>query len=169
MRAYLDISNEEIWKQRVHSTIEGIDIPGYASGKHIYGYDKFPDPHFANPKIALNIISQKNLFYNKKIVDLGTGTGLIPLLLTKHNFKVIGIENRIRGYDGAIYSMNLNKIYYDLILGDEKYLDLIDYDVLVMNEIFYDDFLKQKHIELGKKEIEKGKIVFSSLELKGTL
>jgi hypothetical protein len=164
MKSYLNADNEKIWSERVHLVIEGINIPGYASGKHIYGYDRFPDPHYANPKIALDIISDPDLYRNKKIVDLGTGTGLIPLLLTKNNFNVIGIENRERGYDGAVYTMNLNQIFYEIILGDEKYLDTIEYDVLIMNDIFYDEFHKEKHIRLGNQERENGKIVLSSLE-----
>jgi len=164
MKSYLNADNEKVWSERAHLVIEEINIPGYASGKHIYGYDRFPDPHYANPKIALEIISDPDLYRNKKIVDLGTGTGLIPLLLTKNNFNVIGIENRERGYDGAVYTMNLNQIFYEIILGDEKYLDTIEYDVLIMNDIFYDDFLRENHIKLGIQERANGKIVLSSLE-----
>jgi 2-polyprenyl-3-methyl-5-hydroxy-6-metoxy-1,4-benzoquinol methylase len=164
MKSYLNVDNEKIWSERAHLVIEGINIPGYASGKHLYGYDRFPDPHYTNPKIALDIISDPDLYRNKKIVDLGTGTGLIPLLLTKNNFNVVGIENRERGYDGAVYTMNLNQIFYEMILGDEKYLDTIDYDVLIMNDIFYDDFLRENHIKLGIQERANGKIVLSSLE-----
>ena len=164
MKSYLNADNEKIWSERAHLVIEGINIPGYASGKHLYGYDRFPDPHYANPKIALDIISDPDLYRNKKIVDLGTGTGIIPLLLTKNNFNVIGIENRERGYDGAVYTMNLNQIFYEIVFGDEKYLDTIDYDVLIMNEIFYDVSLLKKHIKLGKQERANGKIVLSSLK-----
>ena len=72
----------------------------------------------------------KNIKNNSTVLDLGTGTGIIPTLLcakTKLK-KVIGIEIQEEVYDMAKRSIKLNKL--------EDKFEIINENIINLNDIF---------------------------------
>ena len=72
----------------------------------------------------------KNIKNNSTVLDLGTGTGIIPTLLcakTKLK-KVIGIEIQEEVYDMAKRSIKLNKL--------ENKFEIINENIINLNNIF---------------------------------
>ena len=156
----MDEKYRTIWENRLTTIIEGIIIPSYHDPRFNY-------PDYPLPNIALDIISKKEYYDNKKFVDLGTGTGIIPLILTKHGFDVMGLDSTEISKAGADYAMELNGIHYTVLLKDHTYLNEIEYDVLIINQMFYDEEIKKLMHSIAEQEIAKGKEVlcFSKLDL----
>ena len=139
-----------IWDERLKTEIEGVIVPSYH-------HPEFSYPDYPSPDIALYILSKKDYYINKKIIDIGTGVGLVPLLLKKNGFNVVGLDKGEISKAGAEYTMELNDVYYTVILKDHTYLDELEYDVLIINQMFYDEDLKKLMHKVAEKEIAKGK------------
>ena len=75
----------------------------------------------------------------KKIVDLGTGTGILGILLSKkvHPIKIVGVEKQKEVFEMAKRSIELNKLedIFEIINTDIKDLNLEKnfYDAVVTN------------------------------------
>ena len=109
--------------------------------------------------LAWQVVNNKEKYKDKKIVDMGCGTGLPTIIMKDHGLNVIGIDHARLNVTGAIYTMMLNDIYYDLIFADEKIVDRLDYDVLFLNGIFRTWAFVDTMVPLMRREARKGKEV----------
>ena len=111
----------------------------------------------------------KKIKRDAKVVDIGTGTGIISLLLCKKTnlSKVIGIEIQEDVAEMATRSIKLNNIQdkFEIINADIKNVfDILkpyQYDVVVTNPPY-------KKIDTGVKNVEKKQLI-SRHEVKCTL
>ena len=111
----------------------------------------------------------KNIKKNAKVLDLGTGTGVIPTLLCgKTELKeIIGIEIQEEVADMATRSIKLNKledkfkIINDNILNLNNYFEKNSFDAIVTNPPY-------KKSESGVKNQDKRKLI-SRHEITATL
>ena len=111
----------------------------------------------------------KNIKKNAKVLDLGTGTGIIPTLLCgKTELKeIIGIEIQEEVADMATRSIKLNKledkfkIINDNILNLNNYFEKNSFDAIVTNPPY-------KKNESGVKNQDKRKLI-SRHEITATL
>ena len=106
-----------------------------------------------------DIIKNKEKFKNKKLVDVATGTGLGPIMLADNGLNVVGIERNRINMIGAIYTMTLNDIYYDIVYSDHRYIENMDYDVLILNATFKCWEFIDTLVPLMRREKAKGKEV----------
>ncbi len=116
---------------------ERIDDLEYKNFKIIQNKDGFC---FGIDAVLLSDFS-KNIKKDSKVIDLGTGTGIIPILLcgkTKLK-KIVGVEAQKEVYEMAKKSVKLNnledkiEIINENILNLENILDTNSYDVIVTN------------------------------------
>ena len=72
----------------------------------------------------------KNIKKNSKIIDLGTGTGILPILLSgkTENTKIVGIEIQEKMAEMAMRSIKLNNL--------ENRIQIINNDIKNLNKIF---------------------------------
>lgn len=72
----------------------------------------------------------KNIKDNTKVIDLGTGTGIIPILLSgkTKNTKFIGVEIQEEVYDMAVRSIKLNNL--------ENRIEIINFNILDLKNQF---------------------------------
>ena len=83
----------------------------------------------------------KNIKRNSKVLDLGTGTGIIPTLLCGKTglAEIVGVEIQKEVYEMAKKSIELNKlenkfkIINDNILNLNKYFENNTFDIIVTN------------------------------------
>lgn len=83
----------------------------------------------------------KNIKKDAKVIDLGTGTGIIPILLCGKTAlkKIVGVEIQREVYDMAVRSCKLNNLEDRFILINEDILNLKSlyerdsFDVVVSN------------------------------------
>lgn len=75
----------------------------------------------------------KDIKQNSKIIDLGTGTGILPILLSGKtvNTKIIGIEIQEKMTEMAIRSIKLNNL--------ENRIKIINEDIKNLNNLFEKD------------------------------
>jgi tRNA1(Val) A37 N6-methylase TrmN6 len=100
-----------------------------------------------------------------QIVDLCTGNGVIPLLLSKRTKgKIIGVEIQERLYDMAKRSVQYNELeeQVEIIHGDIKdmpqQLGYSKYDVVTCNPPYFptvsaDEMNKNRHLAIARHEI----------------
>lgn len=100
-----------------------------------------------------------------KILDLCTGNGVIPLLLSRHTkAKITGVEIQKRIYDMATRSVHLNELddQIDLIHGDLKEMKSIlghsNFDVVTCNPPYFKTTSKQEqnqndYLKIARHEI----------------
>lgn len=100
-----------------------------------------------------------------KILDLCTGNGVIPLLLSRHTkAKITGVEIQKRIYDMATRSVHLNELddQIDLIHGDLKEMKSIlghsNFDVVTCNPPYFKTPSKQEqnqndYLKIARHEI----------------
>lgn len=149
------------------------DLVGYKNRKIYQNTDWFS---FNLDSILLANFVTKNL-KNKKILDIGTGTGVIPLILTiNENVKIDAIEIQKNVYDMCkktieynkledriklinndveIYSKDINN-YYDIILSNPPYFknkktNINKEKAISKHEIFLD---LDKIIKVSKKMLK---------------
>ena len=149
------------------------DLVGYKNRKIYQNTDWFS---FNLDSILLANLVTKNL-KNKKILDIGTGTGVIPLILTiNENVKIDAIEIQKNVYDMCkktieynkledriklinndveIYSKDINN-YYDIILSNPPYFknkktNINKEKAISKHEIFLD---LDKIIKVSKKMLK---------------
>lgn len=111
----------------------------------------------------------KEIKPNSNIIDFGTGTGILPILLSgkTKDTKIIGIEIQQKMADMAIRSVKLNNLgnRINIINEDIKNINNIlkkeTFDVVVTNPPY-------KENNTGLKNLEEGKII-SRHEVKCTL
>lgn len=102
----------------------------------------------------------KNIKNNSKVLDIGTGTGIISILLSKkcNCTKIYGIEIQKDVADMAKRSIELNnlenkiEIINDNIKNVNKYLENNTLDAIVTNPPY-------KKISTGKISVEKNKLI----------
>lgn len=72
----------------------------------------------------------KNIKKNSKIIDLGTGTGILPILLSgkTENTKIVGIEIQEKMAEMAMRSIKLNNL--------KNRIQIINNDIKNLNKIF---------------------------------
>jgi SAM-dependent methyltransferase len=145
------------WTKRPIIQYEKYLIPSY----------KDENGKFSNELIdtsaSKKIIENKNHYKDKVFLDIGTGTGINNIILTDNGFKVIGVDRRRDFLTGSIYTMMLNNIFYDVILGDHKCVNFIEYDVLLLIGVFNSKSLIDTFVPLINKERLKGKeVIFYS-------
>ena len=111
----------------------------------------------------------KEIKKNSRIADLGTGTGILPILLSgkTENTKIVGIEIQEEVYEMANRSIKLNNleekfhIINDNILNLNKYYEKNTFDVIVTNPPY-------KKNESGIKNEDERKLI-SRHEIKASL
>ncbi len=120
---------------------------------------------FSNDSIILASLVNIRLSY-KNILDLGTGNGIIPLILSKRcKAKIKGVEIQKDLFDLAVCSVNYNKlnnrinIINDDILEFYKNEKVNSYDLIVCNPPYfkkYDGTLKNKdmHKVIARHEVK---------------
>ena len=104
-------------------------------------YDIIIDPKmaFGTGHHATTTMMANHLFNidlnGKKVVDMGTGTGILAILANKLGaVDVTGIEIDSAAYDNAIENANLNNAQIKIVLGDSNKLeDLHAIDVFLAN------------------------------------
>lgn len=102
----------------------------------------------------------KEIRQNSKIIDFGTGTGILPILLSgkTSNTKIIGVEIQENMADIATRSVKLNKLQdrIEIINEDIKNLNKIfeknSFDAVVTNPPYKED-------KSGLKNESEGKII----------
>lgn len=102
----------------------------------------------------------KNIKKDAKVLDIGTGTGIISILLSKksNSKKIYGIEIQEEVADMARRSIKLNnleekiEIINDNIKNINKYIENNTLDAIVTNPPY-------KKISTGKVSIEKNKLI----------
>lgn len=146
-------SLEDDWRKRPILRHKKYLIPSYKDENGEYSNE------LIDTYISEKIIENKKYYQNKVFLDIGTGTGINNIILTDHGFKVIGVDRRRDFLTGAIYTMILNNIFYDVMLSDHKCVDFIDYDVLLLVGVFNSSSLIDTFAPLIKKEQNKGKEV----------
>ena len=152
---------EEEWLKRPILEYGKYKVPAYyealvdGTNEFSYNYLKQPMP----VDIYENIIRKKDKYKDKKIVDLGTGTGLGAILLKDAGLNVIGVERNRTNYIGAIYTMLLNDVYYDLVYSDQNYVKKIDYDVLILYGVFRCWEVVDTLVPIIRQESDRGKEV----------
>lgn len=147
---YYDEDFYKEWAGRDILEIEGIKVPTYI-------YNGTIDPEDHSTEIYKHIVANKEKYSGKKFLDIGCCAGINNILLTKAGFQVLGVDNNIRSINCSLYVMDLNKTYYEVILGDENYIEQAEYDVLIVNQMGYmRDFVKAM-IPIMNREQKKGK------------
>lgn len=103
-------------------TLEDLDLKGYKIIQKKNGF------RFGIDAVVLSDFAK--IKSKDKVIDLGTGTGIIPILLYgKYSpLKIYGIEIQKEFYDMAKRSVDLNGLseFIKIIQGDIKNLDLIN-------------------------------------------
>jgi len=131
------IFNED-WATRPIITDGKYKVPAYfemvkdESGNWVREYYK--EPIFS--VVYKDILTNIDKYRGKRIVDMGSGSGLGVIMLKDAGLDVIGVERDRTNYIGGVYTMMLNDIYYDLVYSDQRYLKKIDYDVVIFNGTF---------------------------------
>ena len=104
-----------------------------------------------------------NIKPNSKIIDLGTGTGILPILLSAKtiNTNITGIELQEEVASMAKRSVSLNHL--------EKSIDIICEDIKNIKKIYTQDYFDAvitnppyKKISTGKVNINKTKLISCS-------
>lgn len=149
--SYYDEEYMEIWKSREILTIDGIKVPQYV-------YNGTTDEGDHNTTLFKNILNMRGYFKDKKFLDIGTCAGINNILLTQHGFNVVGIDNNIYSLNGALYTMELNDVYYKVMLGNEDSIEAMNYDVLLVNQMDYIPGFMEKIIEIMDREHSKGRM-----------
>lgn len=80
----------------------------------------------------------------KKVLDIGTGTAPIPIILaSRNNVAITGVEIQENSYLLALENVKLNNLEskIDIIYGDIKKIDLKNncYDIITCNPPYYKD------------------------------
>jgi SAM-dependent methyltransferase len=101
------------------------------------------DPIFSDPRLAaiydafdpdrsdlLPYVKIINGFSANKVIDLGCGTGVLPLLLLENNVHVIAVDPAKASIDVARLKPNADKIEW--IVGDASSLSNVSADVIAM-------------------------------------
>ena len=105
----------------------------YRTKEHTFGTDAFLLADFAKPK------------HKSKVIDLGTGCGIIPFLILERNkpLELFALEIQNQAYNQCKRSIEENKLEdkIKLFSGDlrevEKYFDREYFDVLTMNPPYF--------------------------------
>ncbi len=97
---------------------------------------------------------------NKKIIDLGTGTLPIPLILsTKTNNKIYAIEIQKELYDLAKETLDYNQLSHQInLINDDmkklsKYFSNDFFDIMIVNPPYFDTLTKKLKNEIMQKAI----------------
>lgn len=149
------------WVKRPILTDGKYKVPAYfemikdSNGNWVREYYK--EPIFSH--LYKKILSNIDYYKNKKIIDLGSGSGLGTVMLKDAGINVIGVERDRTNYTGGIYTMMLNDIFYDLVYSDHRYLKKIDYDVVLFNGTFRCWDFVQTLVPVMREESDRGKEV----------
>jgi 2-polyprenyl-3-methyl-5-hydroxy-6-metoxy-1,4-benzoquinol methylase len=129
---------EEDWLKRPVLQAGKYKVPAYHKGNDRDGYFNFDyDTNPIPTTITDYIIENKEQYRNKRFLDIGCGTGLVSIILTDHGFSVKGVDYSVNNLTGALYTMSLNNVYYDIVYSNETYADKHDdYDVVLCNAVF---------------------------------
>lgn len=149
---FFNAADRATWEKREVLTIKDVKVPQYI-------YKGRVDPMDHNTAISDYLIQRKDEYEGKKIVDIGTCAGINNILLTKAGFEVVGLDNNIYSLNCSMYVMDLNNVYYQLMMGDQDDLKNMDYDILLINQM---DYLPEFIRAIGpiiKSERERGKFV----------
>jgi len=149
---YYDEKSMSVWKNRDILTIKDIKVPQYI-------YNGRVDPLDHNTVVSEYITEMKETFQGKTILDIGCCAGINNIILTKAGFTIIGLDNSIYSLNASLYTMELNDVYYKVVLGDHNDISKMEYDVLIINQM---DYLEEFMNEIGpiiKNERERGKFV----------
>jgi len=117
----------------------------------------YKEPIFSH--VYKDVLANKEKYRGKKIVDLGSGSGLGVIMLKDAGLDVIGVERDRHNYVGGIYTMMLNDVWYDLVYSDQRYLKRIDYDVLILNGTFRIWEFVETMVPVMREEFVRGKEV----------
>ena len=108
----------------------------------------------------------KDIKENSRIIDLGTGTGILPILLSEKtiNTQIMGIEIQEQMVDMAVRSVKLNNLEkrIKIIKEDLKNINILfnkgSYDVVITNPPYKENNTGLKNKNLGviiaKHEVE---------------
>jgi|LauGreDrversion4_2_1035121.scaffolds.fasta_scaffold306082_2 2-polyprenyl-3-methyl-5-hydroxy-6-metoxy-1,4-benzoquinol methylase len=127
---YYNEDDRLVWQSRDILEIAGVRVPTYI-------YNGTIDPTDHSTAIFNTIMSERDDFVGKKFLDIGTCAGINNLLLTREGFDVVGLDNNIYSLNAALYTMELNNIYYKVIQGDIDNIENMNYDFLLVNQMSY--------------------------------
>lgn len=125
---YYNEEDRKLWERREILTIDGISVPQYI-------YNGMIDPLDHSTSVFKHVMQDKETYKGKKFLDIGTGAGINNILLTKEGFNVTGLDNNIYSLNCALYVMDMNNVYYKVVLGDHNDIEKMDYDVLIVNQM----------------------------------
>lgn len=147
---YYNESDRATWQSRDLKNVEGINVP-------VYIYNGTIDPFDHSPSIFHAIMRERESFEGKRFLDIGTCAGINNLLLTREGFDVVGLDNNIYSLNASLYAMELNNIYYKVVLGGIEDIENMEYDFLLVNQMSYIDGFLDALTPIVRREKLKGR------------
>jgi 2-polyprenyl-3-methyl-5-hydroxy-6-metoxy-1,4-benzoquinol methylase len=149
---YYNPSDRAVWEQRKLLNIRGILVPEYIYHGHV-------DPNDHSTAIYDTVVKHESYFRGKKFLDIGTCAGINNILLAKDGYDVTGLDNTIYSLNCSIYVMEINQVYYKLMMGDHTDIEKIDHDVLIINQMGYIPGFMDTMKPIIEREQDMGRLV----------